>query len=50
MVSDPVEAARRIHGMDEMLTGLIFQADLPVWQPEIEQQATIEQIGEEFRV
>lgn len=50
VVSDPVEAARRIHSMGELLTGLIFQADYPVWQPEIEEQLSIEQVAEDFRV
>ena len=50
VTSDPVEAASRIHGDTGLSTGVIFQRELPVWQPELESTQTLESIEQEFRV
>ena len=48
VVSDPAEASRRIYTMGEFLTGLVFKAEFPVWQPEMNQQSDVEQLAEAF--
>ena len=50
VTDDSVEAAMRIHGDDGMSTGLIYQRQLPVWQPGTEVTATLAEIEQEFRV
>ena len=48
--NDAAEASRRIYTLGELLTGVIYKADLPVWQPELSEQATLQDIAAEFRV
>ena len=50
VTADPAQAARNIYDNAELLTGLIYQADIPVWQPALQVETSVEQIGEEFRV
>jgi len=47
---DPVQAAMRIHADDGMSTGLIYQRELPVWQPDAKVTSTINEIEQEFLV
>ena len=47
---DPIEAAIRIHGDDGMSTGLVYQRELPVWQPSGESSSSIDQIEKGFLV
>ncbi len=44
------EASHRIYTMDPLETGIVFKADLPVWQPEHRKTADIEDFAEEFCV
>jgi 2-oxoglutarate ferredoxin oxidoreductase subunit beta len=48
--SDPIEAAMRIHGDDGMSTGLVYQNDLPPWQPGTMPRVDLSHIEEEFVV
>lgn len=50
VTSDAAQAARTIYEIGEFLTGLIFKADIPVWQPGLKAETDIEQIAEGFRV
>lgn len=47
---DSVEAAKRIHGDDGLSTGLIYQANLPVWRPEPYGESTMEDFEAEFTI
>ncbi len=44
------EASRRIYTLGDLITGVIFKAELPVWQPELIAQAELQDIAAEFRV
>lgn len=48
--ADPIEAALRIHGDDGFSTGLVYQRELPVWQPGLDGVTPIAEIAEEFRI
>ncbi len=47
---DPVLAASRIHADEGLTTGLIYQRELPVWQPGAEASDTLENIEQGFLV
>jgi len=47
---DPVEAASRIHADDGMSTGIVYQSELPAWQPGSEPSTTIEKLEQGFYV
>ncbi|MBL7002719.1 MAG: 2-oxoacid:ferredoxin oxidoreductase subunit beta [Gammaproteobacteria bacterium] len=46
--SDTVEAAGRIHADSGLTSGLIFQADYPVWQANSSNDTTVKQLSEDF--
>jgi 2-oxoglutarate ferredoxin oxidoreductase subunit beta len=48
--SDPIEAAMRIHSDDGMSTGLIYQNNLPPWQPGTMPARDLASIEQEFLV
>lgn len=48
VTDDPVVAANRIHADDGMSTGLVYQRELPVWQPDLSGNTPIESIEQEF--
>lgn len=48
--SDIAEASKRIYTMGDFLTGVVFNADLPVWQPELKPQFELSDIAAEFTV
>ncbi|MCB1756720.1 MAG: 2-oxoacid:ferredoxin oxidoreductase subunit beta, partial [Gammaproteobacteria bacterium] len=43
-------AAQRIYTLGEFLTGIVYQADLPVWQPVTGISASVEQFAGEFEL
>jgi 2-oxoglutarate ferredoxin oxidoreductase subunit beta len=47
---DPVEAASRIHGDNGMSTGLIYQHELPIWEPSRDVSSTVDAIEEDFQI
>jgi 2-oxoglutarate ferredoxin oxidoreductase subunit beta len=48
--SDSTEAAMRIHSDDGMSTGLVYQSDIPPWQPVIVPRKELASIEQEFLV
>ncbi|MCP4994374.1 MAG: 2-oxoacid:ferredoxin oxidoreductase subunit beta [Gammaproteobacteria bacterium] len=46
--SNVIEAAQRIHGDDGFSTGIIFQAEYEVWEPELEISASLIDIEKAF--
>lgn len=47
---DPVTAAQRIHADDGMGIGLVYQRQIPVWQPERGGKLPVEALEQEFLV
>jgi 2-oxoglutarate ferredoxin oxidoreductase subunit beta len=47
---DASQAAQTIYQLGEFATGIIFRAELPVWQPQAAHDATLEQFAQEFAV
>jgi 2-oxoglutarate ferredoxin oxidoreductase subunit beta len=48
--ADPVEAAQRIQADDGMSTGLLYQSQIPVWQPENLVSTEVDQLERGFQV
>ncbi len=48
--ADAVEAAKLIHGNDGFDTGIFYQAELPVFEPQWSQQKTADDFAREFEV
>ena len=48
--SDPVEAARRIVGSDDVTTGILFRKELPVMQPPLRVTNVVDELDSEFLV
>lgn len=48
--ADSIQAAQRIHGSDGFDTGIFYQAELPVFQPQHTEEKTVEDFEKEFEV
>ncbi len=47
---DPIEAVKTIHASDGLDTGIFYQAELPVYQPEFTEEKTLFDFEKEFEV